>query len=897
MAVKTFNIPILYSMDTRRFDTPMRDCLRDIGVYFGDYYWFMSGYTPVSSRNAIASAKINCIPTEACPGGERHDIDVGETARFNYGFDVRVNSLIPGYPDAYANITVTEVDIVPDMNISSILLDKTSVTIGDEVIFEACMTNNGGRGDIELYTGFAYQDFINGPPLYLNGYVRQTIGDVLVGEYLCPYGIISVTQEVIDAKESGKDVKFWASAIPGNSLSKSINIEIPQEPIFCTQQFRVEDQDRNPLISVISSPTWDIDLQVPSTGEASLYMEQGITHTVTAYNYEHNLQQTRTLTACTSQPLIFVLDIPDPCEGVICENVCTDEGHLVIRECDPFLGICQSVRTELNSPECVQPETGKIGEIAHTISESIGEDEISFEIPVTNISSGEKYFYVDLRDENGNFVEKAPILCKNILAGKTEIVHMSSVGAAFPIWSFETVRGQTVTFELVLSTGIGTKVRVVDTVTYVIEEEYIPPETGKIGEIVHTVSESIGEDEISFEIPVTNISSKARYFYVDLRDENGNFIEKSPILCENIPAGETEIVHMSSIGAAFPTWSFENVRGQTVTFELVLSTSIGTKIEVTDTITHVVEEEYVPPETGKIGGITYDIIKQILNDEIVFYIPVTNLSDKERCFYVDLYDESGNFVDKAPNTLTPIGKFANRIAAGATETIEMSSNWELWHIGHVQGQIVTFKLRSDEMIPVVNYCSELHTTYDIADEVTVDLNNIDIAINTRIDNTEGLITKNMEVGLLYVDPTTITKTDICNSPVNITGVLNTEIVTGWLYPGPFTCSGKAYPADSMFIAYVKGYDDEDNEYYEISSIFRSVYGIKEVSLKVTGDSLVDENGCYIDHPFDPTKCLLTDKQANFLMWGGIAVTFIYALSVVKPIIKGAGEGLQALTKK
>ena len=44
----------------------------------------------------------------------------------------------------------------------------------------------------------------------------------------------------------------------------------------------------------------------------------------------------------------------DRCLRVICEDICTEEGHKVIRECDPDLGTCQSVRTELNSPDCVQ---------------------------------------------------------------------------------------------------------------------------------------------------------------------------------------------------------------------------------------------------------------------------------------------------------------------------------------------------------------------------------------------------------------------------------------------------------------------------------------------------------------------------------------------------------------
>lgn len=839
MAVKTFNIPILYSMDTRRFDTPMRDCLRDIGVYFGDYYWFMSGYTPVSSRNAIASAKINCISTETCPGGERHDIDVGETARFNYGFDVRVNNLIPGYPDAYANITVTEVDIVPDMNISSILLDKTSVTIGDEVIFEACMTNNGGRGDIELYTGFAYQDFINGPPLYLNGYVRQTIGDVLVGEYLCPYGIISVTQEVIDAKESGKDVKFWASAIPGNSLSKSINIEIPQEPIFCTQQFRVEDQDRNPLISVISSPTWDIDLQVPSTGEASLYMEQGITYTVTAYNYEHNLQQTRTFTTCTSQPLIFVLDIPDPCEGVICENICTDEGHLVIRECDPDLGICQDIKTELNSPECVQPDEPTL---------------------TTIITSPEPY-----------------------------------------------IVGTNIGIETILKTSAGVPIYGEDVFFYTPTEFLGANLTNSDGKV--TISFLTSEVPSTYEIYTTHLTDDD----VFIESNHITFTTKEPVVpyCTqklrlldqdgNLVGGK---FYSTEFGEFFTSGEFEfNVEeGKTIEitgyhYNLSLTKTITTC--TTEPLDFIFDTEEPEPDIGKIGAITYEIIKRPLNDQITFYIPVTNLTDEEQCFYINLMDPENEteVLEKAPN-IPLIGRIADRIPAGATEVIELSSTWDVrWNINNVIGQVVTFELRHSE--PVFNafgvvVCNPLKSAYDIVDKITYDLTNIDIIVSVCADNTEGLITKDLQIGLMYSDPLTITKTDVCMSPMNVINIANEEFCTSWHRPGPFICSGSAYLADSMFVAYARGFDDEDNEYIITSPIFRSIYGTKNISIKITGEPIEE---CFIDHPFDDTKCLITNDQWTFIKWTAIALGSLYVVSVAAPLVKGAGEGLQALTKR
>ena len=99
-------------MTSETFNVVMRDCMRDIGVYFGNHYWFMKGYRPISSRNDTVSAEITCQDNEDCPSGEIYEINKGETVSYSNGYDVRVNSVVTG-SNAKANITVTEVYIDP----------------------------------------------------------------------------------------------------------------------------------------------------------------------------------------------------------------------------------------------------------------------------------------------------------------------------------------------------------------------------------------------------------------------------------------------------------------------------------------------------------------------------------------------------------------------------------------------------------------------------------------------------------------------------------------------------------------------------------------------------------------------------------------------------------------
>lgn len=105
-------------MTSKTFSVNINDCFGDdYGIYFGNHYWFISGYTPVSSYHPAASAKIRCYINNLCPAGEIQVIDIGETIRFDVGYDVRVNSLNINGLNTTANITVTEVYIDPCLGV------------------------------------------------------------------------------------------------------------------------------------------------------------------------------------------------------------------------------------------------------------------------------------------------------------------------------------------------------------------------------------------------------------------------------------------------------------------------------------------------------------------------------------------------------------------------------------------------------------------------------------------------------------------------------------------------------------------------------------------------------------------------------------------------------------
>ena len=117
-------------------------------------------------------------------------------------------------------------------------------------------------------------------------------------------------------------------------------------------------------------------------------------------------------------------------------------------------------------------------------------------------------------------------------------------------------------------------------------------------------------------------------------------------------------------------------------------------------------EPVEPPVGGYIGDITYEIEKSIGMDEITFTIPITNIGTKGIWVYVNLYDQSGKFIDSEPDLIRP------SIGPGITYPLRVSSKLKTWHIGTVQGQKVKFELKSK---------SSLLTGYKVVDTKEVDV--------------------------------------------------------------------------------------------------------------------------------------------------------------------------------
>ena len=194
---------------------------------------------------------------------------------------------------------------MPDIKIRSITLEKTSIEPGNSIIYEVCIENVGDSGDIDLYAGFGYQDgnitFIgNG---YGHGYWIDTIGAVGPGEYLCPIGTVEMPDEALTLQNQGKDIRFFATAISGNSMSKDVTVISPPP---CTQQFRLEDQNGNPI-----SGTLTVDGQTFNvTGDKSLSLETGKEYAATAV--VGGVTKQAAFAACTNK-IIFVFTVEVQC--------------------------------------------------------------------------------------------------------------------------------------------------------------------------------------------------------------------------------------------------------------------------------------------------------------------------------------------------------------------------------------------------------------------------------------------------------------------------------------------------------------------------------------------------------------------------------------------------------
>lgn len=127
----------------------------------------------------------------------------------------------------------------------------------------------------------------------------------------------------------------------------------------------------------------------------------------------------------------------------------------------------------------------------------------------------------------------------------------------------------------VTTSGIGVKIKICKFTAPVVppaEEDRFAPWIGTITSEPH--KDWVGEDEITFKIPVSNHSSEKTYNYVKLFDASGVEIAQAPLhwwTYKSISPGDTEIITITSKDNF--RWSIQDVHGQTVTFKLFSSFS------------------------------------------------------------------------------------------------------------------------------------------------------------------------------------------------------------------------------------------------------------------------------------------------------------------------------------
>ena len=130
----------------------------------------------------------------------------------------------------------------------------------------------------------------------------------------------------------------------------------------------------------------------------------------------------------------------------------------------------------------------------------------------------------------------------------------------------------------------------------------------------------------------------------------------------------------------------------------------------------------IPPSDGYIGDITYEIREDLLgDDEIKFTIPIVNKSSEEMCFYVDLRDASGVFLEKAPMLLQTL-----KLSAGGSGNIIVDSYGAInpsWGLSNVLNTLVKFELKSIKTI--LGICSPPPVGYEVIEAKTLNVTTAD----------------------------------------------------------------------------------------------------------------------------------------------------------------------------
>ena len=213
--------------------------------------------------------------------------------------------------------------------------------------------------------------------------------------------------------------------------------------------------------------------------------------------------------------------------------------------------------------------TGEIGNVTYDIISSIGADEITFNIPVKNTSTGTIYVQTRLYDASDSKLETEPDTYKSIAAGQTVNITLSSKGK---FWNIEDIEGQRAIFRLYGASSAAkallNQFTFLDGIYYNVAaytEEVVIIPTGEIGNVTYDIISSIGADEITFNIPVKNTSTGTIYVQTRLYDASDSKLETEPDTYKSIAAGQTVNITLSSKGKF---WNIEDIEGQRAIFRL-----------------------------------------------------------------------------------------------------------------------------------------------------------------------------------------------------------------------------------------------------------------------------------------------------------------------------------------
>ena len=241
---------------------------------------------------------------------------VGET-RTTEGCTIKFKNFIGSSPNIYASIDITypwgtthaisllhgetKTIVNPSDPNEYVTIKFKSYIIDVLAVFTVCYEKEAEVGSIfcESNPGGAkvyYKD------TYGDNYIYMGTTDILIENV--PPGIRYIKMTLSGYHDHEDSYRVDPGKITG------VNIDL--EPIVteCTQQFRLEDQNGNPLAGSITGEEIDPIITVPASGEVSTEIIRGNIYTVTAF--VGALKVTKTFTACTGK-ITFQFTVVEQC--------------------------------------------------------------------------------------------------------------------------------------------------------------------------------------------------------------------------------------------------------------------------------------------------------------------------------------------------------------------------------------------------------------------------------------------------------------------------------------------------------------------------------------------------------------------------------------------------------